>query len=181
MTMLPDAKLFIDGKLCDASGGRTYDVISPWTGEVIGKAADASATDVEAAIVSARRAFDETNWSSDENRQTRFDLVTRYRALFEANRQRLADLSVFEAGAALGAVKRAHVDMALDGWDDYLRVFPQVTWEKDYGTREMFGMNHKRIAVYEAIGVVAIGGGGERGEIHRAEQGGHGGEGPLQP
>lgn len=155
MTMLPHAKLFIDGKLCDASGGRTYDVISPWTGEVIGKAADASATDVEAAIVSARRAFDETNWSSDENRQTRFDLVTRYRALFEANRQRLADLSVFEAGAALGAVKRAHVDMALDGWDDYLRVFPQVTWEKDYGTREMFGMNHKRIAVYEAIGVVA--------------------------
>ena len=30
MTTLPDAKLFIDGKLCDATGGATFDVISPW-------------------------------------------------------------------------------------------------------------------------------------------------------
>ena len=153
MSILPDAKLFIDGKLCDGSDGGTYEVIGPWTGEPVGKAADATADDVERVIAAARRAFDETDWST--NREKRLDLVTRLRALFEKNRERLSDLSVHEAGAALGAVNRAHVDMALAGWDDYLRIFDQVTWEKDYGTREAFGSMHKRLAVYEAVGVVA--------------------------
>lgn len=154
MTMLPDARLFIDGKLCDAEGGKTYDVIGPWTGEPVMKAADASANDVNAAIAAARRAFDTTDWGAPENRQNRFDLVMKYRALFEKNRDRLGELAMQEAGAAAGAIGRAHVAMALDGWDDYMRVFPEVTWEKDYGTRESFGMNHKRIAVHEPVGVV---------------------------
>lgn len=156
MTTLPDAKLFIDGKLCDATGGRTYDVISPWTGEPVGKAADATAADVERAIAAARRAFDETNWGAPENRQVRFELVKKYRELFEQNRARLGELAVHEAGAALGAVNRAHVDMALDGWDDYMRVFDQVDWEHDYGTREAYGMNHHRVALREAMGVAAL-------------------------
>jgi aldehyde dehydrogenase (NAD+) len=153
MTILPEAKLFIDGKQCGASNGATYDVIGPWTGEPVGKAADATAEDVERAIAAARRAFDTTDWST--NKQKRVDLLVKLRALFEKNRQRLADLSVHEAGAALGAVKRAHVDMALDGYDDYLRLFDKVVWEKDYGTREGFGAVHQRVAHYEAVGVVA--------------------------
>ncbi len=153
MAQLPEAKLFIDGELRDAAGGRTYDVIGPWTGEPVGKAADATSADVEAAIVAARSAFDNTDWST--NHEKRLDLVKKYRALFEANRDRLSDLAVHEAGAALGAVSRAHVGMALDGWDDYIRVFSQVTWERDYGTRPAFGMNHHRFAVYEPVGVVA--------------------------
>ena len=32
---------------------------------------------------------------------------------------------------------------------------PELKWEKDYGLREAFGGNHHRIAVYEAVGVVA--------------------------
>jgi aldehyde dehydrogenase (NAD+) len=153
MTILPEAKLFIDGKQCGASNGATYDVIGPWTGEPVGKAADATAEDVERAIAAARRAFDTTDWST--NKQKRVDLLVKLRALFEKNRQRLSDLSVHEAGAALGAVKRAHVDMALDGYDDYLRLFDKVVWEKDYGTREGFGAVHQRVAHYEAVGVVA--------------------------
>jgi len=156
MTTLPEAKLFIDGKLCDATGGRTYDVISPWTGEPCGKAADATSADVDRAITAARRAFDETDWGAPENRQKRFELVKKYRDLFEQNRARLGQLAIHEAGAAQGAVNRAHVDMALDGWDDYLRVFDQVEWEHDYGTRPAYGMNHKRIALREAMGVAAL-------------------------
>ena len=139
MTTLPDAKLYIDGKLRDATGGRSYDLISPWTGEPVGKAADATKEDVEEAITAARRAFDETNWSSPENRQTRFELVKKLRELFQENYDRLGDLAVHEAGAARGAVDRAHVAMALDGWDDYLDVFKNVEWEKDYGEKNAFG------------------------------------------
>ena len=154
MTTLPEAKLFIDGELRGASNGATYDLISPWTGEPVGKAADATADDVNAAIAAARNAFDNTDWASDENRQNRFEIVKKYRELFEANRERLAQLAIHEAGAAQGAVFRAHVNMALDGWDDYLAVFPRVEWEKDYGEKEAFGSIHKRVGVREPIGVV---------------------------
>ena len=126
MTTLPDAKLYIDGQLRDAAGGRTYDVIGPWTGQPVGKAADGSAEDVEAAIAAARRAFDSTDWPT--NTAKRVELVRKLRELFEQNRDRLAELAVHEAGAAQGAVFRAHVNMALDGWDDYLAVFPRDGW-----------------------------------------------------
>ncbi|MET0269145.1 MAG: aldehyde dehydrogenase family protein, partial [Sphingomonas sp.] len=153
MATLPDARLFIDGVMRDAEGGRTYDVIGPWTGQAVGKAADCTAADVDAAIVAARRAFDDTDWSTNVGQ--RVALVTKLRALFEANKERLSDLARQEAGAAWGAVGRAHVDMALEGWDDYLRVFPQVTWEKDYGGRTSYGFESRRITVHEPIGVVA--------------------------
>jgi aldehyde dehydrogenase (NAD+) len=154
MTTLPEAKLFINGELRGATGGATYDITSPWTGETVGQAADATAADVDAAIAAARHAFDHTDWSSDENRQNRFEILKKYRELFEQNRDRLAELATHEAGAAQGAVFRAHVNMALDGWDDYLAVFPRVEWEKDYGEKEAFGSVHKRVAVREAVGVV---------------------------
>lgn len=153
MTRLPDAKLFIDGALRDASAGRTFDVISPWTGDVVGRAADASREDVQEAIAAARRAFDETDWSRDHAR--RFDLVKRYRELFEEHRARIVELAIHEAGAAQGAVQRAHVQMALDGWDDYLYLFPKVSWTKDYGTRDAHGMSHRRFALHEPVGVAA--------------------------
>ena len=40
MTLLPEGKLYIDGKLRDATGGAKYEDINPWTGEVVGYAAD---------------------------------------------------------------------------------------------------------------------------------------------
>ena len=55
MTKLPEAKLYIDGKLRPAAGNKTFDVVGPWTGEVVSRAADASAQDMEEAIAAARR------------------------------------------------------------------------------------------------------------------------------
>jgi len=39
MATLPEAKLYIDGVLRGAEGGKTFDVIGPWTGEPVGTAA----------------------------------------------------------------------------------------------------------------------------------------------
>ena len=153
MSVLPDAKLYIDGVVRDAEGGKTFDIIGPWTGAPVGMAADASAADVDAAIAAARRAFDDTDWST--NTALRVGLVQKLYDLFDANRARLSDLARHEAGAAMGAVGRAHVDMAMDGYADYLRIFPQVEWEKDYGVRPAYGFDHDRKAVREAVGVVA--------------------------
>ena len=111
MTTLPDAKLYIDGTMRDAEGGKTFDIISPWTGQPVGKAADGSAQDVNDAITAARRAFDDSDWST--NAELRQSLVQKLRDLFEANRERLSDLARNEAGAAIGAVSRAHVAQPL--------------------------------------------------------------------
>jgi aldehyde dehydrogenase (NAD+) len=153
MGLVPDAKLYIDGVLRDASDGATYDNIGPWTGEVIGQAADASKDDVEAAIVAARRAFDHTDWST--NREKRVAVMTKYRDLMHAANRTLIDIARFEAGAAVGAAMRAHVDWAVAGFDTFLEVFPKVRWEEDRGRRMDFGYVTDRTVIYEPIGVVA--------------------------
>src|ERR1700750_1733712 len=99
MTILPDALLYIDGKLRAAEGGKTYDNIGPWTGEVVGHAADASAADVEEAIAAARRAFDTTDWST--HHEQRLALVQKLHELFVANSDRLSDIVRHEAGASI--------------------------------------------------------------------------------
>ena len=82
--ILPEGLLYVDGVLRRAENDRTYDNIGPWTGKPVGVAADASARDVEEAIVAARRAFDTTDWSTNHAR--RFALVKKLYDLFEANR-----------------------------------------------------------------------------------------------
>lgn len=152
MTMLPEALLYVDGKLRQAEGGKTYDNIGPWTGQPVGVAADASAADVEEAIAAARRAFDTTDWST--NHAKRFELVEKLYNLFVANRDRLVDIARHEVGASLVAVQRAQVDMMLDSWKDLFAVAPQIVWEKDRGPKETMGFTSYRKTVYEAAGVV---------------------------
>ena len=151
--MIPEAKLYIDGVLRRATGDKTYDNISPWTGEVINQAAEASAQDVNAAIAAARHAFDKTDWSSKH--EFRFNLMKRYRDLLRAERPRLVEIARYEAGAAIGAASRAHVDGALSGMDGLLECFPQVKWEEDRGSRKEYGFDSERTVVHEPIGVVA--------------------------
>src|ERR1700733_10212540 len=106
--MLPEAKLYIDGVMRRATGDKTYSNISPWTGDTVNQAAEATPEDVEAAIVAARRAFDTTDWSA--RHEYRFELMKRYRDLLVTNRPTLVEIARHEAGAAVGAAARAHVD-----------------------------------------------------------------------
>jgi aldehyde dehydrogenase (NAD+) len=153
VTLLPEAKLYIDGKLRRAAGDKTYDVIGPWTGEVVTKAADASREDVEEAIASARRAFDTTDWST--NHAKRLALVTKLVELLKANRERLGEMARHEAGATKGTIAGPHVDMALNGADALIALFPTVVWEEERSPVEAFGVRAQRMITYEAIGVAA--------------------------
>ena len=47
--------LYIDGKWCDAASGRTFDVINPATGGVIGTRLTGSAVDARVAVEAAAR------------------------------------------------------------------------------------------------------------------------------
>jgi aldehyde dehydrogenase (NAD+) len=149
--MLPEAKLYIDGVMRSAADGKTYDNIGPWTGQVVGKAADASAEDVNAAIAAARRAFDETDWSTRHS--YRYELLTKYRDLLVANRDKLVEIVRHEVGSALGAAHSAQVAGALEGATGLIEAFPSVKWEEDRGRRRQYGADSDRLVVYESIGV----------------------------
>ena len=152
MTLLPEGKLYIDGKLRDAEHGAKYDNIGPWTGEVVGHAADASASDMEEAIAAARRAFDDSDWTT--NRAKRRELVWKLCEKLRANRDRLAELAVKESGAALGGVSFAHVDRPLSFFERLFDMFDHLEWDVDMGEIEMMGSKHRRIVAKEPAGVV---------------------------
>ena len=59
-----ETRMLIDGRLVEATGGRAYTNVNPATEEALGRVADASVGDMESAIAAARRAFDETDWST---------------------------------------------------------------------------------------------------------------------
>ena len=149
--MLPEAKLYIDGVLRSAAGGKTYDNIGPWTGQVVGKAADASPEDVDAAIAAARRAFDQTDWSTRHS--YRQELVTRYRDLLVANRDKLVEIVRHEVGSALGAAHSAQVAGALEGATGLIEAFPSIKWQEDRGRRRQYGVDSERMVVQESMGV----------------------------
>ncbi len=152
MKELPEAQLYINGVLRSAEGGKTYDNICPWTAAVAGQAADASAADVEEAIAAARAAFDQTDWSQQHAR--RRELVANYMALLRDNRDRLMEIARIEAGAAVGAACRAHVDFALNGGDDLVNCFDEIQWQEDRGRREDSIGVSDRLVLHEPLGVV---------------------------
>ena len=64
-TQLGELRMLVDGALCEAEGGRTFENINPATEEVLGVVTDATAADMDRAIAAARRAFDDTDWSTN--------------------------------------------------------------------------------------------------------------------
>jgi aldehyde dehydrogenase (NAD+) len=152
-TLFPDTKLTINGELCTAEGGKTYPDISPWTGEEIGRAADASRGDLDKAIAAARRAFDATDWSTDH--KARLAALSRFADTLRANRDRLAQLARHEVGAPMGLIFGPQCDVPLGMLAGTLKIAGEYQWEQDLGIGEMFGFKSRRMIWREPVGVVA--------------------------
>ena len=98
---MPDSKAaesnFIDGKLGKASDQGTFENINPATEEVIGSTADGTRDDMNRAIAAARRAFDETDWSTDH--AFRKHCLEQFNAALAESRDELREIVVAEAGS----------------------------------------------------------------------------------
>ena len=82
-------KMFIDGELIDAIGGRTTAVVDPGTGQPFASVPSGDERDVDAAVGAARRAFDSGVWS-DLSPAERARIVIRFADLVEASSGRIA-------------------------------------------------------------------------------------------
>jgi len=87
-----DAGLFIDGASCDAASGAVIDAINPATGALITQMACGGATDIDRAVASAKRAWDDRRWR-DLTPRTRMDIFRRWADLVERD---AADLALME-------------------------------------------------------------------------------------
>jgi acyl-CoA reductase-like NAD-dependent aldehyde dehydrogenase len=143
--------MLIDGKLVGAES--TYPSVNPATGEVLGYAPDASEADAKAAVAAARRAFDETSWSTDVAFRARC-LEQLYTAL-TAHKEELRDLTVADVGAPRQITYGAQLDEPIEIVDYYAKLLPTFEFTEDLGTREFMGNQHRRWVEYEPVGVVA--------------------------
>jgi len=90
--------LFIGGALVPPDSDRVIDVISPATGEIIGRVPSGSAADVDAAVSAARRAFDEGPWPRLDPAE-RAAVVGRLGKAIRARSDEFADLISAEVGS----------------------------------------------------------------------------------
>ena len=93
----PETRNLIEGRLVGASSGATFENVNPATEEVIGTCADGTREDMHAAIAAARRAFDETDWSTDA--AFRKKCLLQLREALQAAKEDLRAIVVAEAGS----------------------------------------------------------------------------------
>jgi len=93
-------KLYIDGEFCDAEGGATFDSRDPSTGEVWAKFPAASAADVDRAVESAQRAFENPEWTNMLPHQ-RGKLLYKLADLIAEHAREIAELETKDTGKVI--------------------------------------------------------------------------------
>ncbi|MDE0775578.1 aldehyde dehydrogenase [Nocardioides sp.] len=149
----PAAQQLVDGKLVGASDGATYPILNPATGQEIGHAPDGTAGDVEAAIAAARRAFDETDWSTNVELRVRC-LRQLHQALVE-NADDFRLLTRAEVGMPDFMMGAAGFDVPVDGLSWVTDLAETYAFESDLGVASPMGIASRRTVRREPIGVVA--------------------------
>jgi aldehyde dehydrogenase (NAD+) len=145
--------LLVDGELVPAASGATFETCNPATEEVLGVAADAGPVDLDRAIGAARRAFDETGWSTDPALRAR--CLRQLRDAMQANADELRALTIAEVGAPRFLTTGAQLDAPVAdlGWmADLAESYDG--WKVDLGEASPMGMRSHRWALREAAGVV---------------------------
>lgn len=93
----PDGHAVIGGRRVQAIAGKTFDCISPIDGKVIGEVARCDPNDVDAAVRSARAAFEDGRWAHQPP-AARKKVLQRFAELILAHKEELALLETLDMG-----------------------------------------------------------------------------------
>ncbi|MBE7160522.1 MAG: aldehyde dehydrogenase [Williamsia herbipolensis] len=151
--LVPDGttRLVIDGRLVDGSGG-TFAVVNPATEAIVGHAADATAADMDAAIASARRAFDETSWSRDPAFRAR--CLRQLRDALQGHIEELRDITIAEVGAPKMLTSGPQLEGPVADLGYFAALAEGYEWRTDLGDGAPMGIPTTRYMQREAVGVV---------------------------
>ena len=152
MTDSKASRLYVDGVPRPAEGGKIYAVESPASGTAAGEAADASHADVDAAIAAARRAFDETDWSTDVELRTQ--MLRRWQTAMHDLADEWRERIMAESGCTRLMTHLLHLDKPLEMMAWPIALAEQYEWERELGLELPMGNATRRLVVKEAAGVV---------------------------
>jgi 4-guanidinobutyraldehyde dehydrogenase/NAD-dependent aldehyde dehydrogenase len=104
----PRTQAFVNGRYVDAASGATFDCLSPIDGRLLAKVAATDAADVDAAVASARTAFNKGSWSRMPPAR-RKRVLLRFAELIEEHAEELALLETLDMGKPIADSTR--IDM----------------------------------------------------------------------
>src|SRR6201991_5227132 len=149
-----EPKMMIDGQLVDGQAG-TFTNINPATEEPLGEVADASKEDMHRAIDAARRAFDETDWST--NHALRQRCLLQLQQALEGEQEELREELILEVGCPRAITYGPQLDAPLaDGLRYPAKLIDEYPWETSLGDAmvSLTGVNTTRTVWREPVGVV---------------------------
>jgi aldehyde dehydrogenase (NAD+) len=138
--------LLIDGTRRPAVSGQYFETINPATERNIAQVAEAGPADIDAAVASARAAF-EGIWSQIRAVE-RGNLLLRLAELIRRNQDELIELESLDSGKPVSAIRRQDLPAVLDtltyyaGWADKIngQVIPARPDALTYTVREPMGV-----------------------------------------
>jgi aldehyde dehydrogenase (NAD+) len=151
--LLHEERMLIGGKLVESSSGATYDNVNPATEEILGVAADASDSDVDAAVAAARAAFDETAWSTDH--AFRAACLAQLQDALRRHSEGLRAVIVAEVGAPVLLTYSAQLDGPINGLSFAAELAESYPRRQELGEIETFSGRASRYILREPAGVVA--------------------------
>jgi gamma-glutamyl-gamma-aminobutyraldehyde dehydrogenase/4-guanidinobutyraldehyde dehydrogenase/NAD-dependent aldehyde dehydrogenase len=110
-TVQIDGRAVIQGKRSDAASGAFFDCISPIDGRKLGEVARCGEADVDAAVQSARAAFEDGRWAGKAPAERKRVLI-RFADLMLAHRDELALLETLDMGKPIRYSRSVDVQLA---------------------------------------------------------------------
>jgi acyl-CoA reductase-like NAD-dependent aldehyde dehydrogenase len=149
-----ESRMLIDGKLVEGQAG-TFTNVNPATEEVLGEVADAWTPDMHRAIDAARRAFDETDWST--NRAFRQQCLRQLQSALEAEQEALREELILEVGCPRMVTHGPQLDLPLaDALNYPAELIDHYPWDIELSDAmvELTGQINTRKVWREPVGVV---------------------------
>lgn len=144
------ARHLIGGHWQDSADGTVTERLSPSQGIVASRAAKGSKAEAEAAIASARAAFDDGRWSGLSGK-ARATMLLKVADLIEANVERMALLETLESGKPITQA-RGEIGGAADLW----RYAASLARTLHGDSHNSLGEDMLAVVLKEPIGVVSI-------------------------
>lgn len=138
----------IGGQHVPASDGSLMDILSPIDGQVLTQTARGTVADMEAAIASARAAFEDGRWAGQPP-AARKKVLMKWADLIEANALELAVLGVRDNGTEINMAIKAEPGSAAGTIRYYAEALDKIYGEIASTPSDILGMIHK-----EPVGVV---------------------------
>lgn len=145
--MTKNCKLFINNEWLDASDGKTFSVTNPSTGEEIATVASATRDDVQKAVNSARKAFDEGPWPR-MNALQRGDMLRNVAKILTRRADEFAQLETLDVGKPIAESTAFDIPMTVEAFSYYASLIVSVSGEHvpagdallDYTIKEPMGV-----------------------------------------